>query len=171
MRDRLAAVAEWTAAAARDNALVRAVLTGSERLPSLTLSAVPSSSAVPAQRRADGPLPSPADLVALVRDRAVTVLGRPGTARADALELARCRELAVRVAPAASRPRRPKAGWPSSYGARGTGRRCDPYDRGPARTDRGRPCLSRGAPHREAVRGGLADTVSGVASSGAPGSA
>nr|WP_240436696.1 TetR/AcrR family transcriptional regulator [Streptomyces sporangiiformans] len=54
-RERLAAAAEWTAAAARANALVRAMLTGcwGERLPSPTLSAVPSSSAVPAQRRAD----------------------------------------------------------------------------------------------------------------------
>ncbi|CAM5724298.1 hypothetical protein SVIOM74S_09750 [Streptomyces violarus] len=52
------------------------MLTGcwSERLPSPALSAVPSTSAVPAQRRADGPLPSPGDFVALVRDRAVTVL-------------------------------------------------------------------------------------------------
>ncbi len=52
------------------------MLTGcwSERLPSPTLSAVPSTSAVPAQRRADGPLPSPGDFVALVRDRAVAVL-------------------------------------------------------------------------------------------------
>jgi len=60
-RERLAAAAEWTTSAARSNALVRAMLTGcwSERLPSPALSAVPSSSAVPAQRRADGPLPSP----------------------------------------------------------------------------------------------------------------
>lgn len=59
-RERLVATAEWTTSAARGNALVRAMLTGcwSERLPSPTLSAVPSSSAVPAQRRADGPLPS-----------------------------------------------------------------------------------------------------------------
>ena len=66
--------------------LVRALLTGcwSERLPAPTLSAVPSSSAVPAQRRADGPLPSPADLVALVRDRAVAALAasRPDERRA-----------------------------------------------------------------------------------------
>lgn len=78
-RERLTAVAEWTASAARENALVRAMLTGcwSERLPSPTLSAVPSSSAVPAQRRADGPLPSPADFVMIVRDRAVAVLSAP----------------------------------------------------------------------------------------------
>ncbi|MFD3837504.1 TetR/AcrR family transcriptional regulator [Streptomyces sp. NPDC058642] len=99
-RDRLTATAEWTAATAKDNALVRALLTGcwSERLPSPTLSAVPSSSAVPAQRRADGPLPSPGDFVALVRDRAVAVLGGPGANKADLADLARSCELTVRVA-------------------------------------------------------------------------
>ncbi|MFE1886498.1 TetR/AcrR family transcriptional regulator, partial [Streptomyces diastatochromogenes] len=99
-RDRLAATAEWMASAARDNALVRAMLTGcwSERLPTPTLSAVPSSSAVPAQRRADGPLPSPRDFVQIVRDRAVTVLTGPAAATADTAELVRSCELAVRVA-------------------------------------------------------------------------
>lgn len=98
-RERLAAVAEWTAKAARGNALVRAMLTGcwSERLPAPTLSAVPSSSAVPAQRRADGPLPSPTDFVALVRDRAVAALGGPGAAKGDAPELSRACELIVRL--------------------------------------------------------------------------
>jgi AcrR family transcriptional regulator len=98
-RERLAQAAEWTSAAARENALVRAMLTGcwNERLPSPTLSAVPSSSAVPAQRRADGPLPSPADFVALVRDRAVTVLAASGTG-ADTVELARLCELVMRIA-------------------------------------------------------------------------
>ncbi len=100
VRERLTATARWTVCAARGNALVRAVLTGcwSERLPSPTLSAVPSSSAVPAQRRADGPLPSPGDLMAAVRDRAVAALGGPGAARADMAELARSCELAVRLA-------------------------------------------------------------------------
>ncbi|MER5433067.1 TetR/AcrR family transcriptional regulator [Streptomyces sp. NPDC002588] len=100
IRERLVATAEWTTSAAGENPLVRAVLTGcwSERLPSPTLSAVPSSSAVPAQRRADGPLPSPGDLVVAVRDRAVTVLGGPGAARAEAADLARGCELAVRLA-------------------------------------------------------------------------
>ncbi|GAA3773401.1 TetR/AcrR family transcriptional regulator [Streptomyces phyllanthi] len=100
VRERLAAAAEWTASSARDNALVRAMLTGcwSERLPAPTLSAVPSSSAVPAQRRADGPLPSPADFVALVRDRAVAVLSAPGTPKSDTAELARSCELVVRLA-------------------------------------------------------------------------
>ncbi|MEU9334273.1 TetR/AcrR family transcriptional regulator [Streptomyces sp. NPDC048290] len=100
-RERLTATAEWITLAARQNALVGAMVTGcwSERLPRPSLAAVPSSAAVPAQRRADGPLPSPGDLVALVRDRAVAVLGggraRPGT---ETAELARACELAVRLA-------------------------------------------------------------------------
>ncbi|MFI8217351.1 TetR/AcrR family transcriptional regulator [Streptomyces sp. NPDC085932] len=99
-RDRLTATAEWVTSAARDNALVRAMLTGcwSERLPSPTLSAVPSTSAVPAQRRADGPLPAPGDFVALVRDRAVSVLAGPGAPKTDTADLARSCELAVRLA-------------------------------------------------------------------------
>ncbi|MFH8495305.1 TetR/AcrR family transcriptional regulator [Streptomyces coeruleorubidus] len=99
-RDRLTATAEWITSAARENALVRAMLTGcwSERLPSPSLSAVSSTSAVPAQRRADGPLPSPGDFVALVRDRAVTVLAGPGTPKSDTVDLARSCELAVRLA-------------------------------------------------------------------------
>ncbi|MET7685862.1 TetR/AcrR family transcriptional regulator [Streptomyces sp. NPDC005423] len=99
-RERLTATAEWTASAARENALVRALLTGcwSERLPSPTLSAVPSSSAVPAQRRADGPLPSPADLVAIVRDRAVGALSAYDAGTPDTADLARRCELVVRLA-------------------------------------------------------------------------
>ncbi|WP_333779123.1 TetR/AcrR family transcriptional regulator [Streptomyces sp. IBSBF 3136] len=99
-RDRLTATAEWMASAARDNALVRAMLTGcwSERLPAPTLSAVPSASAVPAQRRADGPLPTPGDFVRLVRDRAVTVLGGAEAGQADGSELTRSCELVVRLA-------------------------------------------------------------------------
>lgn len=99
-RERLTATAEWTTSAARENALVRAMLTGcwSERLPSPTLSAVPSSSAVPAQRRADGPLPSPGDFVAVVRDRAVAALAGPGAPRPDTADLARSCELVVRLA-------------------------------------------------------------------------
>ncbi|MGW5372065.1 TetR/AcrR family transcriptional regulator [Streptomyces sp. NPDC004009] len=99
-RDRLTATAEWTAAAARDSALVRAMLTGcwSERLPAPALAAVPSSSLVPAQRRADGALPSPGDFVRLVRDRAVTVLAGPAAATADTADLTRSCELAVRLA-------------------------------------------------------------------------
>ncbi|MEV5868650.1 TetR/AcrR family transcriptional regulator [Streptomyces tendae] len=100
-RERLTATAEWMMSAAHDNALVRAMLTGcwSERLPSPALTAVPSSSAVPAQRRADGPLPSPGDFVGLVRDRAVAVLGGAGPSPLpDAAELAHSCELAVRLA-------------------------------------------------------------------------
>ncbi|MEU0050645.1 helix-turn-helix domain-containing protein [Streptomyces sp. NPDC006309] len=99
-RDRLTATAEWTAVAARENVLVRAVLTGcwTERLPDPPLVPVPSSSAVPAQRRADGPLPAPADFVRMVRDRAVTVLAGPGASPADTAELLRCCELVVRLA-------------------------------------------------------------------------
>ncbi|MDX2542109.1 TetR/AcrR family transcriptional regulator [Streptomyces sp. WI04-05B] len=99
-RERLTAAAEWTASAARDSVLVRALLTGcwSERLPSPTLSAVPSAATVPAQRRADGPLPSPGDFVALVRDRAVTVLSGAGAVKSDVAEMSRTCELAVRLA-------------------------------------------------------------------------
>ncbi|WP_121714754.1 TetR/AcrR family transcriptional regulator [Streptomyces sp. E5N91] len=100
-RERLTATAEWMMSAARDNALVRAMLTGcwNERLPAPALTAVPSSSAVPAQRRADGPLPSPGDFVGLVRDRAVAVLGGAGPLPPpDAAELARSCELTVRLA-------------------------------------------------------------------------
>ncbi|MFF7794131.1 TetR family transcriptional regulator [Streptomyces sp. NPDC007991] len=99
-RERLTATAEWTTSAARENALVRAMLTGcwSERLPSPVLSAVRSTSALPAQRRADGPLPSPGDFVALVRDRAVIALAGPGTPESDTADLARSCELAVRLA-------------------------------------------------------------------------
>ncbi|WP_280880789.1 TetR/AcrR family transcriptional regulator [Streptomyces pseudovenezuelae] len=99
-RDRLTATAEWTVSMARENALVRAMLTGcwSERLPSPTLSAVPSSSAVPAQRRADGPLPSPGDFVAIVRDRAVVQLAVPGTPKSETADLTRSCELVTRLA-------------------------------------------------------------------------
>lgn len=98
--DRLAATAEWTAAAARRNALVRALFTGcwSERLPAPVLTAVPSTSAVPAQRRADGPLPSPGEVVVMVRDRAVAALAGPGADQAQADELGRSCELVVRLA-------------------------------------------------------------------------
>jgi AcrR family transcriptional regulator len=99
-RERLTATAEWTASAAGENALVRAMLTGcwGAGLPAPALGAVPSSSAVPAQRRADGPLPSPGDFVALVRDRAVAALSGPGVPRAEAADLARTCELTVRLA-------------------------------------------------------------------------
>ncbi|MFJ8018758.1 TetR/AcrR family transcriptional regulator [Streptomyces sp. NPDC096311] len=98
--ERLAAVGEWTVSSAWRNPLVHAMLTGwwSEGLPAPTLAAVPSSSASPVQRRAEGPLPSPADFVALVRDRAVTVLAVPGASTADMAGLARSCELVARLA-------------------------------------------------------------------------
>ncbi|MFI7384243.1 TetR/AcrR family transcriptional regulator [Streptomyces sp. NPDC049813] len=96
----LDAVAEWTVASARRSPLVRAALTGcwSEHLPAPTLCAVPSSTAVPAQRRADGPLPAPADLIASVRERSLAALGAVDSARTEAEALARECELAVRIA-------------------------------------------------------------------------
>ncbi|TQL20290.1 TetR/AcrR family transcriptional regulator [Streptomyces sp. SLBN-134] len=99
-RDRLTATAEWTTVSARENVLVRALLTGfwSERLPAPALAAARSGSAVPAQRRADGPLPSPADFVALVRDRAVAALAGPVLPGRDTTDLARSCELVVRLA-------------------------------------------------------------------------
>ncbi|MFJ5775858.1 TetR/AcrR family transcriptional regulator [Streptomyces sp. NPDC093094] len=101
-RDRLTAAAEWTTDLARENALVRALLTGcwNERMPAPARAAVPSVSAVPAQRRADGPLPSPGDLVTIVRDRALAALAGPGARRTgpDTADLARSCELAVRLA-------------------------------------------------------------------------
>ncbi|CAM5326527.1 hypothetical protein STENM223S_02033 [Streptomyces tendae] len=104
------------------------MLTGcwNERLPAPPLAAVPSGSPVPAQRRADGPLPSPADFVHLVRDRAVAALARLRDPRAaDTADLARSCELAIRlalscvVAPLARR-RRGRAGPRRSC----TGSRC-----------------------------------------------
>ncbi|MFJ8084035.1 TetR/AcrR family transcriptional regulator [Streptomyces sp. NPDC096205] len=94
-RGKLTATAEWTTTLARENALVRAMLTGcwNERLPAPATAAVASSSAVPAQRRADRPLPSPADFVVIVRDRAVAAL-----AGHESADLARSCELAVRLA-------------------------------------------------------------------------
>jgi AcrR family transcriptional regulator len=96
--DRLAAVGAWTIGAARGNVLVRAMLTGcwSERLPAPSRSRV-SSSPVPAQRRADAGVPSPAELLALVRDKAVNAL--KGRVRPkDTEELAMACESAVRMA-------------------------------------------------------------------------
>ncbi|MFE4051557.1 TetR/AcrR family transcriptional regulator [Streptomyces sp. YIM B13518] len=96
-RDRLTATAGWTTAGARENAPARAMLTGCRggRLPAPGRTAAASGSAVPAQRRADGPLPSPADFVVLVRDRAVAVLAGPGAPGSD---LARSCEPVVHLA-------------------------------------------------------------------------
>ncbi|MEU2378520.1 TetR/AcrR family transcriptional regulator [Streptomyces misionensis] len=94
--ERLTATAEWTTAAARDNALVRALLTGcwSERLPRPWRDPV----RVPAPRRAERPPPTPPELVRMVRDRAVIALAAPGTGDAATAELARSCELVVRLA-------------------------------------------------------------------------
>ncbi|WP_208614272.1 TetR/AcrR family transcriptional regulator [Streptomyces yokosukanensis] len=96
-RERLTAVVEWTSSLAGGNALIRAMLTGcwSEWLPAPPLAAVRSASSVPAQRRADGALPTPRDFVRIVRDRAVTALTGPA---ATAAELTRPCELVVRLA-------------------------------------------------------------------------
>ncbi|WP_338686371.1 TetR/AcrR family transcriptional regulator [Streptomyces acidiscabies] len=98
--ERLALLAEWTVAHARDNPLVRAMLTGcwSERLPAPPLRAVLSATAVPAQRRADGALPAPGDFVTHVRERSLAVLVPAGTGKGDADEVVRGAELAVRLA-------------------------------------------------------------------------
>jgi AcrR family transcriptional regulator len=98
--ERLAATAEWTTSSPRDNALVHALLTGcwSEQLPSPTMSGAPSPCPWAGPRRTGGPLPSPTDFVALVRDRAVDVLSSPGTPKADMVDLARSCELVVRLA-------------------------------------------------------------------------
>ncbi|MEU0332639.1 helix-turn-helix domain-containing protein [Streptomyces sp. NPDC006193] len=103
-RDRLTAAAEWTVAAARDNVVVRALLTGcwTERLPAPPSAAAPpaapSALPFPVQRRAEGPLPAPRDFVRVVRDRAATALAGPGAAPADTAELSRSCELVVRLA-------------------------------------------------------------------------
>ncbi|MET9374642.1 TetR/AcrR family transcriptional regulator [Streptomyces sp. NPDC002992] len=76
----LAAVAGWTVAEAAARPLLRALLTGcwNERLPTpRPARAGTRASAVPAQRRADAGVPSPADLLGLARDRAASALG-PG---------------------------------------------------------------------------------------------
>ncbi|UFQ17940.1 MULTISPECIES: TetR/AcrR family transcriptional regulator [Streptomyces] len=95
--ERLAAVAAWTVGAARANALVRAALTGcwSERLP-VPSRVAGSTSSVPAQRRADAGTPSSAELLGLVRDRAVAALG--GRGRGGDPELALACESALRLA-------------------------------------------------------------------------
>lgn len=81
--DPLVALAEWTVGQARTRPLLRALLTGcwGERLPEprpVRMGTVPAG--VPAQRRADAGLPAPAEVVALVRDRSLAVLGPYGVA-------------------------------------------------------------------------------------------
>ncbi|TVL94510.1 TetR family transcriptional regulator [Streptomyces sp. SAJ15] len=93
--ERLAAAALWTVRAAHENPLVRAALTGcwSDRLPS---PARPGP--LPAQRHGVAEaLPSPVELLAQVRDRAVTLLeGDWPEGSAD--ELGRACEAATRLA-------------------------------------------------------------------------
>ncbi|MFD9503625.1 TetR/AcrR family transcriptional regulator [Streptomyces sp. NPDC060035] len=93
-----AELALWTVRAARANDLVKALLTGfwGDRLPRPG-AAGPSSSAVPAQRRADAALPTPTELLALVRDRAVAAL-HSGSPPQDAADLALTCEIALRLA-------------------------------------------------------------------------
>ncbi|MFG2920376.1 TetR/AcrR family transcriptional regulator [Streptomyces sp. NPDC048305] len=86
-----AALARWTVGAARADTLVRALLTGvwGERLP------VPAAS--PSGRGADAPaLPTPGELLRLVRDRAVAALEDTSAEGTAVLEL-RC-EMALRLA-------------------------------------------------------------------------
>ncbi|MFE2021235.1 TetR/AcrR family transcriptional regulator [Streptomyces sp. NPDC059499] len=91
-----AELALWTVRAARANDLVKALLTGfwGDRLPR-PVATGPSSSVVPAQRRADAALPTPTELLALVRDRAVAALQNSPQ---DAAELALTCEIALRLA-------------------------------------------------------------------------
>ncbi|MFI6346593.1 TetR/AcrR family transcriptional regulator [Streptomyces sp. NPDC050560] len=98
--ERLTALAEWTVATGRANPIVRAVLTGlwPQRLPAPSLAAVASTSVMPAQRRADGSLPSPGEVLADVRERAVAALCGPKAGRVEAAEQARLCELAMRLA-------------------------------------------------------------------------
>ncbi|WP_246561683.1 TetR/AcrR family transcriptional regulator [Streptomyces roseirectus] len=95
VRERLVLLAEWTVTSAEENPLVKAMLTGcwSERLPAPPLDAVLSATAVPAQRRADGALPAPADFVSHVRERAALVLPKGA-----APDVARAAELTLRLA-------------------------------------------------------------------------
>ncbi|MFM9366857.1 TetR/AcrR family transcriptional regulator [Streptomyces sp. Da 82-17] len=96
----LPALADWTVTSAQGNALLRAVLTGygTDGLPMPPRAAVRSTSPVPAQRRADGPLPSPAELVALVRDRALAVLAPGNADTAGRAALSHDCEIALRLA-------------------------------------------------------------------------
>ncbi|MFD6418426.1 TetR/AcrR family transcriptional regulator [Streptomyces sp. NPDC060194] len=121
----LDAMGDWTLRAARANALVRALLTGcwGERLPVLARVGARSRPGVPAQRRADGPLPAPGELLAQVRDRAAAwVLGERGGDESAKDVLREC-EVAVRLAlsyvVAPAEPGRERAGGPHRQGAGG----------------------------------------------------
>lgn len=111
------AVALWTVRAARANALVKALLTGfwGEWLPRpvapFPVAPCPagsgaSSPAAPSRRRADAALPTPTELLALVRERTVAALLRdrapsePGTGGQpqDSSDLGPACEIALRLA-------------------------------------------------------------------------
>ncbi|MEU0670863.1 TetR/AcrR family transcriptional regulator [Streptomyces lavendulocolor] len=103
---RLVSVAEWTVTAAAGRPLLRALLTGcwGERLPAPRPAPVRSRvlAGTPAQRRADAGPPAPGELLAAVRDRSRTVLGRDGAGPGEeACELAVRLALSYVVAPAA----------------------------------------------------------------------
>ncbi|MFJ9056774.1 TetR/AcrR family transcriptional regulator [Streptomyces sp. NPDC102409] len=85
-----AELARWTVAAARADVLVKALLTGvwADRLP--------APGALPAAGPG-GPLPTPTELLALVRDRAVAELERGPTPREPG-ELRLACEIALRLA-------------------------------------------------------------------------
>lgn len=95
--ERLAAAAGWTVRAAAANPLVRAVLTGcwSERLPSPVR---PESPGTLSRRPGiPDPLPSPVDLLAQIRDRAVHLLAGDWP-RGGAVDLSQACETAARLA-------------------------------------------------------------------------
>ncbi|MGW7414082.1 TetR/AcrR family transcriptional regulator [Streptomyces sp. NPDC054863] len=76
--DRLAGVAEWIVRAARENPLVRALVSGCwpERLPSgRAARGIPAAAAGAEQRRADGGTPGAGEMAAVVRDRTAAALG------------------------------------------------------------------------------------------------
>ncbi|MEV3928128.1 MULTISPECIES: TetR/AcrR family transcriptional regulator [unclassified Streptomyces] len=87
-----AALARWTVRSARADVLVKALLTGvrGDRLPGP--GALP-----PAGRDAWASLPTPGELLVLVRDRAVAALRR-GPAPCEAAKLGRECEIALRLA-------------------------------------------------------------------------
>ncbi|GGU53299.1 TetR/AcrR family transcriptional regulator [Streptomyces lavendofoliae] len=94
---RLVSVAEWTVGEAAERPLLRALLTGcwGDRLPAPRAAAVRSRvlAGTPAQRRADAGPPAPGELLAAVRERWRTALGRDGAGPGEEA----C-ELAVRLA-------------------------------------------------------------------------
>ncbi|MEU8707122.1 TetR/AcrR family transcriptional regulator [Streptomyces sp. NPDC048565] len=87
-----AELARWTVRAARSNVLVKALLTGvwGEHLPG-------PGERPPAGRCAGAALPTPVELLTLVRDRAVAALGE-GPSPRDPAELELICEIALRLA-------------------------------------------------------------------------